>query len=56
MMQVTDMPHSYFLSLAHYMPKWIRDVLANQGQSAHHVKQKIYAYFFTSLVINFPQF
>jgi hypothetical protein len=31
-MWVTDMPHSYFLSLAHSMPKRIRDVLANQGQ------------------------
>jgi transposase len=31
-MWVTDMPHSYFLSLAHSMPKRIREVLANQGQ------------------------
>jgi hypothetical protein len=32
MMWVTDMLHSYFLSLAHSMPKRIRDVLGNQGQ------------------------
>jgi hypothetical protein len=31
-MWVTDMPHNYFLNLAHTMPKRIRDVLVNQGQ------------------------
>jgi transposase len=35
-MWVTDMPHSYFLSLAHSMPKRIREVLANQGQMSKY--------------------